>query len=101
MRAQSWVRRLERGKAPRWADLALRLCGTGLLALTAAAARLLWLMEARLGVPVETPGEAGIALALVVLLSLGLLLLVEGAQVFRLQPIPPRSWLPQWRRRGK
>lgn len=99
MCAQSWYRHLELGDAPRRVDLALRLGGLGFLVLSAATARLLCLLEGKTGGADVTPGDAVVGLAIVVLLSAGLMLVLEGAQLFRLQPVPPRSWLPQWRKR--
>jgi len=94
MRARIWYRRLELGDVPRRADLALRLGGLSLLALSATAAKLLYLMEERTRMAGVTPGEGGVGLIAVVLLSAGLMLVIEGAQLFRLQPVPPRSWMP-------
>lgn len=99
MRTQNWYRHLELGDAPRSVDVVLRLGGLGLLAGSAAAVKLLYLLEKSTSAAGLTPGDAVVAFAAIVLLSAGLMLVFEGAQLFRLQPMPPRSWLPQARRR--
>lgn len=94
MRAPIWYRRPELGDVPRRADLAVRWGGLSLLALSATAANVLYLMDGHKRMAGVTPGEAGVGLIAVVLLSAGLMLVIEGAQLFRLQPMPPRSWVP-------
>ena len=43
--------------------------------------------------------EFGVAGVAVVVLSLGIAFSIEGAGLFRLQPLPPRPWVPMKRKK--
>lgn len=91
---QTIVVRLRRGEAGRPVDGGLRACGLAFLGGCTCAARCLHRQVGQLPLHPGSPLEAAIAALAVACLWVGLALLIEGAGLFRLMPIPPRAMLP-------
>ena len=91
---RGFLTRLATDEAPWFARALVRLAGLCLLAASYLIVGLCERLEHFERQHQPTPLEFGVAALAVVTLSLGIALSIEGARLFRLQPSPPRPWVP-------
>ncbi|MDF8334480.1 hypothetical protein [Novosphingobium cyanobacteriorum] len=95
MQITDWPARVAGGRHARRLENALRLAGLVIIAFAGVTCLGERHEELLYGL---SPWPMAIAVLAVVLFWIGLILLVGGAELFRQQPVPPRSWLPSRKR---
>jgi hypothetical protein len=95
MQITDWPARVVAGRHARALDIALRFGGVAFVVCAFATCLFERHEELLLGLAAL---PMALAFAAVLLFWTGLILLVGGAELFRAQPMPPRSWLPARRR---